>query len=226
MNTNNEVAQAAVSAGGGVEQVIEATGLHTRLNVYRLIDPRTVQKARANDRRRLQRDRLAAGTFRRLKPDADLIARRAAGESLRSLAADYGVSHSTLSRYFRRSEVARELSAERRQLQKRRRPRQKARANDSNRGGVPTLAELAAKISKIRCPEHPFWLQASLQDEAGQEPQLVVSYCCPAAKQELLRRLQIEQETWTAPNVLSRVPLAEELAPGSRPELEPTHCDP
>jgi lambda repressor-like predicted transcriptional regulator len=225
MSTNNELAHEAVAAGGGVEEVIEATGLRTRLNVYRLIDSRTVQKARANDRRRVQRERLAAATFRRLNPDAELIARRAAGESLRSLAADYGVSHSTLSRYFRRLEVAQELRAHQRRLQKRRRPSRISAGSDSERGGDHTLTELAARISTIRCPDHPVWLQASIQDEHGQEPRLVVSYCCPAAEQELRRRLQIDQETRSAPVILSRVPLMEEPEPGSRPELEPTRRD-
>jgi lambda repressor-like predicted transcriptional regulator len=49
--------------------------------------------------------------------DADLVRRRAAGESLRSLAADYGVAHTTLSRYFARKDVAAQLRAARRALQ-------------------------------------------------------------------------------------------------------------
>ena len=38
--------------------------------------------------------------LRRLHPDAELIRRRAAGESFRELAPAYGVAHTTLSRYF------------------------------------------------------------------------------------------------------------------------------
>jgi hypothetical protein len=54
--------------------------------------------------------------LRRLVPDAELIRRRAAGEPLRELAADYDVSHTTLSRYFDRAEVAKQLRQAVRQL--------------------------------------------------------------------------------------------------------------
>jgi hypothetical protein len=47
--------------------------------------------------------------LRKLVPDRDLIRRRAAGEPLTELASDYGVAHTTLSRYLERSEVARQL---------------------------------------------------------------------------------------------------------------------
>jgi hypothetical protein len=47
--------------------------------------------------------------LRRLHADAALVRRRAGGETLRELAVDYGVSHTTLSRYFARPEVARQL---------------------------------------------------------------------------------------------------------------------
>ena len=47
--------------------------------------------------------------LRRLTPDAELFRRRAAGETVRELAPDYGVSHTTLSRFFARPEAGREL---------------------------------------------------------------------------------------------------------------------
>jgi hypothetical protein len=47
--------------------------------------------------------------LRRLQPDAELVRRRAGGETLRELASVYGVSHTTLSRYFARPDVARQL---------------------------------------------------------------------------------------------------------------------
>ena len=49
-------------------------------------------------------------------PDAELIRRRAAGEPLRQLAADYGVAHTTLGRYLARPQVKTELAQARRQL--------------------------------------------------------------------------------------------------------------
>jgi len=55
--------------------------------------------------------------LRHLVPDADLFRRRAAGESFRSMAADYAVAHTTLSRYFARKDVAADLRASRRALQ-------------------------------------------------------------------------------------------------------------
>jgi hypothetical protein len=54
--------------------------------------------------------------LRKLVPDAELIRRRAAGESLRSLAADYGVAHTTLLDFFERPEVAREIKLAEKQL--------------------------------------------------------------------------------------------------------------
>ena len=46
--------------------------------------------------------------LRKLVPDAELIRRRAAGEPLRELASDYDVVHTTLGRYFKRPEVAKQ----------------------------------------------------------------------------------------------------------------------
>lgn len=107
---NDELAERAVEAGGGVEAVIEATGLRTRENVLGAIDPAILVRAFDNaaasapappDRARL----------RRLLPDPELVRRRAAGETLRRLACDYGVAHTTLGRWFARPEVARQLHA-------------------------------------------------------------------------------------------------------------------
>jgi hypothetical protein len=108
-SSNDELADQVVSAGGGIAELIEATGLPTRLAVYKSIDAQIVVRALRNERRGLRANELPTSGLRRLKPDAGLIARRVAGEPLRQLAADYGVSHTTLSRYFRRDEVKRML---------------------------------------------------------------------------------------------------------------------
>jgi hypothetical protein len=50
-------------------------------------------------------------------PDPELARRRAAGETLRRLASDYGVAHTTLGRWFARPEVARQLHELRRRRQ-------------------------------------------------------------------------------------------------------------
>jgi hypothetical protein len=47
--------------------------------------------------------------LRKLSPDPALFHRRVAGETLRELARDYGVSHTSLSRYFARPQAVKEL---------------------------------------------------------------------------------------------------------------------
>lgn len=54
--------------------------------------------------------------LRKLVPDGELIRRRAAGASLRELAVDYDVAHTTLVRYFKRADVAKQLKQVRTQL--------------------------------------------------------------------------------------------------------------
>jgi DNA-binding transcriptional MocR family regulator len=120
VNTHGELAEKVVSAGGGVDEVIEVTGLRTWQNVYRLINPQVLVRALANSRGR-RPSQLPPQGFRRLRPDAALITRRAAGATLRTLADDYGVAHTTLSRYFRRPTIAKELRSQRRKLAKQRR---------------------------------------------------------------------------------------------------------
>jgi len=46
---NDDAAARVVAAGGGMQAVIEATGLRTRENVLRLIDPAILDEARQND---------------------------------------------------------------------------------------------------------------------------------------------------------------------------------
>jgi hypothetical protein len=113
---SNELAEGAVATGGGIEAVIEATGLRTRENVLRLIDPVILVRAFDNEAAAAATAEPARDRLRRLVPDHELLRRRAAGEPLRPLAAAYGVAHTTLGRWFARPEVARQLRQLRRRL--------------------------------------------------------------------------------------------------------------
>jgi hypothetical protein len=83
--------------------------LRTRENVLRLIDPVILVQALDNDAAASALAEPARDRLRRLVPDRELVRRRAAGETLRPLAGDYGVAHTSLYRYFQRPEVARHL---------------------------------------------------------------------------------------------------------------------
>jgi hypothetical protein len=106
---HDEQAAAVVAQGGGIEALVQATGLRTRTNVLRLIDPTIVVGALANDAATRRSTPPAVAGLRRLAPDGELVRRRAAGEPLRTLARDYGIAHTTLSRYFARPAVASQL---------------------------------------------------------------------------------------------------------------------
>jgi hypothetical protein len=134
-SNNDDEAEKTVAAGGGIEEVMQATGFRTRLAVYESIDPQIVVRAIRNDRRRQRSTQLPTNGLRRLKPDPVLISRRAAGEPLRQLAADYGVSHTTLSRYFRRDEAKKLL----RPHHARRKPAPSVRSEAQPGGGSRNL---------------------------------------------------------------------------------------
>jgi hypothetical protein len=106
---SDDLAAAAVEAGGGIEAVVETTRLQTRDNVLRLIDPAILVRAFANDEAARATAPPDRSRLRRLVPDAELMRRRAASEPLRRLARDYGVAHTTLARWFARPEVAGQL---------------------------------------------------------------------------------------------------------------------
>jgi hypothetical protein len=105
---SDDVAEAVVAAGGGVEQVMAATRL-SRGNALRNIDPQIMRRALANDTRFPSNARTSDRGLRRLVPGSELIRRGAAKETLRSIAADYGVCHTTILRYFKRPEVSKQL---------------------------------------------------------------------------------------------------------------------
>jgi len=115
--------------------------------------------------------------LRKLVPDAELIRRRAAGETFRELARDYEVAHTTLGRYFARPEVRKELrqaveelraaqraaaarrAAERRQEQELRRKARKQAA--AERGQARHARAAVAAIASRRRParsEYELWL--------------------------------------------------------------------
>ena len=121
-----------VSAGAGIQAVIEATELRTLNNVAGL-DPVILTRAFDNDRRERTRPPVAVNWQRRprrLAPDPHLLRPRAAGEPLRTLARDYGVTHTTLSRFFARPEISKQLRQTVKQLraeQRQARPTQRPR---------------------------------------------------------------------------------------------------
>ena len=78
------------------------------------LDPVILVRAFANDTAARAAAEPNRDRLRRLAPDPVLIQRRAAGEPLRALAHDYGVSHTTLARYFTRPQVADQLRVARR----------------------------------------------------------------------------------------------------------------
>ena len=149
---SDELAERAVAAGGGIEAVIEATGLRTRENVQRLIDPAILVRALENEAAAAaaaepERDRL-----RRLVPDHQLLRRRAAGEPLRRLAAEYGVAHTTLGRWFARPEVARQLRELTRRLP--RYPSRRSRKQRS-RWRLMSCRDRGRRSSPPRCERPP-----------------------------------------------------------------------
>ncbi len=144
-NTFDEIAKRVVAASGGTQAVIDANELSTLKQLADTIDPAILTQAFANDALQLPQPPLAPKPRprpRRLVPDAALIRRRAAGEPLRQLAHDYQVNHTTLSRYFARTEINRQLQHTRRQLRAQRRARTAARHSaqpppDSNHTAQP-----------------------------------------------------------------------------------------
>ena len=144
-NTFDVIAKRVVAAGGGTQAVLDANELSTLEQLVDMIDPAILTQAFANDALQLPQPPLALKQRPRprgLVPDAALIRRRAAGEPLRQLAHDYQVNHTTLSRYFARTEIDRQLQHTRRQLRAQRRARTAGRRSaqpppDSNHAAQP-----------------------------------------------------------------------------------------
>jgi hypothetical protein len=110
---SDEIAVAVVASGGGIDVIVDATDLRTRENVLWLIDPAILVRAFTNDTAAAAAAEPSRDRLRHLAPDPPLLHRRAAGETLRALARDYQVAHTTLARYLKRPDVARQLRATR-----------------------------------------------------------------------------------------------------------------
>jgi lambda repressor-like predicted transcriptional regulator len=184
VSRNDQLAAQTVAAGGGIQELIEATGLPTRLAVYESIDPGLGVEALANDDQRPP-SRQGAGTSRRFTPGPALVARRAARESLRSLEQDAGVSAATLSRAFGRPEVAEEVRVQGLKQQEQR------SIDDQYHGAL--VAHYTSKISDVWCPVHRRRTYVKSVDRSGIETRLEVAGCCQEAIQELMRFLKIHR---------------------------------
>ena len=107
-SVSDDLAEAVVAVDGGLEQVIDATGLSPE-NALANVDFQLMRRVLANDTKFPSNARPDGRRLRRLVPDSELIRRGAAKEPLRSIAADYGVCHTTVLRYFKRPAVAKQL---------------------------------------------------------------------------------------------------------------------
>jgi hypothetical protein len=119
---SDELAARAVDDSGGIAEVIEATDLRSFGNIAQRIDPAILVRAYDNEALAQVLAIPESLRLRRLRPDASLMRRRAAGEPLRRLAPDYEVSHTTLSRWFARSRVAAGVNELQRRQRRRRTP--------------------------------------------------------------------------------------------------------
>jgi hypothetical protein len=195
---SDRLADLAVASGGGVEEIIAATRLDSRENVYRLIKPAIVARALANERRRRRPQKAGSPRLRRLKPDGELIKRRAAGEPLRRLAEDYAVSHTTLSRYFAHPRIEEELHTQRRLIRDRR--------QREDRLVWEWTAKVTTQVRATVCPRHHRRprIRSQWNQPAGYLP---VECCCAEGARELQRRLEINgiESAWS-PSVSAPTP--------------------
>lgn len=184
MSINDELAAQVVAAGGGIQELIEATGLRTLRNVCVLINPQIVVSADANDRRRKNQPATGNG----FEPTPELIRRRAAGESLRSLAEDSGRSYSTLSRAFARPWVAQLVQAEERRLLL---EQERQAVEDAKH--VIVAAQYTSEIKHVCCPVHNRRIYVRGVETSGSEARLEVAVCCPEAESELRQWLEVHR---------------------------------
>jgi hypothetical protein len=188
---SDQLAERAVASGGGIEAVVEATGLRSGENVLRLLDPAILVRAFDNEAAAAaaaepERDRL-----RRLVPDHQLLRRRAAGEPLRGLAGEYGVAHTTLGRWFARPAVARQLRELARRLP----------AAEADEAGNSAAACSAHEQLRKAAEQHATTIRASSCTVHGKaatnvrvipgagQYRIEATFCCQPAKQRALQAL-------------------------------------
>lgn len=139
-STYDQEALQVVVEGGGTEALLAATELPTLESAAAQIDPVILARAFDNDlleRAQPQPVVLGRPRLRRLVSDSELLRRRASGEPLRALASDYGVAHTTLARFFARSEIKRQLRETSQQLRAERRSRLPLKSRISMRAPMP-----------------------------------------------------------------------------------------
>jgi hypothetical protein len=109
---------------------------------------------------------------RKLQPDDALLRRRAAGEPLRDLARDYGVRHTTLSRYFRRPEVVKQLKrADQLNRAERRVAEARWRAEEKAEREARRLAKQQQVAAGKRAPRHALSQLECEARDSGRRPE-------------------------------------------------------
>jgi hypothetical protein len=187
---HDEQATAAAALGGGIEAVVQETALRTRTNVLRLVDSTIVVGALANDAATERFILPAVAGLRRLVPDDELVRRRAAGEPLRALARDYGIAHTTLSRYFARSAAVQQLGVlARKPVRAGKPPGHSARAPSKRRHPCVARVEELATLAAIRCPVHGKQITVRVLVTTNKS-RIGASPCCNQAKELLLAARQ------------------------------------
>jgi hypothetical protein len=126
------------SRAAATQALLAATELPTLEAAADSIDPELLAQAFENDALERAEPQPLALTprprLRRLVADTQLFRRRAAGESLRMLASDYDVAHTTLARFFVRPEIKQQLRQTVQELRAERRARTPRRSPTRQRG--------------------------------------------------------------------------------------------
>lgn len=124
--------------------------------------------------------------LRKLVPDEDLFRRRAADEPLRQIAADYGVTHTTLGRFFERPDSEKQITLARKQL------REEARAvreREASQRRLEREVRSKARAQEISERKQARQTSAVLAEQASRQRQYPAgSYEAWLNEQDLRRR--------------------------------------